>query len=122
MPPSPPKATNLHFLVILPCRFSERYAASTPQTVAAAFSKALWMNGRLPRGVREDRRRDFQAAGRRAADDRGVGRGQYLSDYDGDGAARARAMSAGQNSPFFASSFRFAIVSSPSSIPSRPGS
>ena len=46
MPPSPPKAMKFIFWRSTgrsPCFFSERKAVSTPLTVAAQFSNALWM-------------------------------------------------------------------------------
>jgi len=43
VPPSPPKAMNLTLSSSLPCFLSERKAVSTPDSVAAAFSKAVWM-------------------------------------------------------------------------------
>ena len=43
VPPSPPKAMNLYVSSSLPRFFMARYAVSTPDRVAAAFSKALWM-------------------------------------------------------------------------------
>src|SRR5512147_2962349 len=45
VPPSPPKAINLMSSSILPCFLSERYMVSTPEIVAAEFSKALWIQG-----------------------------------------------------------------------------
>src|SRR5512139_2661714 len=36
---------NLMSSEILPCFFRDRYMASTPEIVAAAFSKALWIQG-----------------------------------------------------------------------------
>ncbi|MNP30230.1 hypothetical protein D3C76_1232940 [compost metagenome] len=46
MPPSPPNAINLVSLSSgsFPCLFSELYVFSTPDNVAAAFSKAVWIN------------------------------------------------------------------------------
>ena len=49
-----------------------------------------------PRGVRVDRRRDLQAAGRRAHHDRVVGTHQHLTHDDGGTAAGAHAMAAGE--------------------------
>ncbi len=44
VPPSPPNAMNLYSASSLPFFFSARYAVSTPEIVAATFSKALCMN------------------------------------------------------------------------------